>query len=171
MDSWTWFSLIYVFSAVTVAFLFIEENLKLVFMLIALLLYVSIYNVYFSVKYYYKIRNEPGIKGDRGDPGDQGQNGSDGVCAMAKSCGIANCRRLIIDELKKKFPEYKIIRNKLKNNKELNSQEKKQNQQINTYIDILIPRCENFEADDQNDDDSAVNEFRVIIESTINNNS
>ena len=90
---------------------------------------------------------------------------------MAKSCGIANCRRLIIDELKKKFPEYKIIRNKLKNNKELNSQEKKQNQQINTYIDILIPRCENFEADDQNDDDSAVNEFRVIIESTINNNS
>ena len=147
MDFWTWFSIIYIFVAVTISFLFIEENLRLVFMLIAFLLYISIYNVHFSIKYYYKIRNEPGIKGDRGDPGTSGEVGSDGVCAMAKSCGIASCRKLIVDEMKKSFPEYVGIRDKLSKNIELDSREKKQNRQINTYIDLLVSKCETFEAD------------------------
>jgi len=129
-----------------------------------LLLYVSIYNVYFSIKYYKKIRNEPGIKGDRGDPGDAGQKGSDGVCAMAKGCGIANCRKLIVDELKVRFPEYALIRDKLNKNKKLNSKEKKQNRQINSYIDILIPKCELFEAKNP---DNTIKEFVKIIEKTI----
>ena len=124
MDFWTWFSIIYVFVTVTISFLFIEEKLRLVFMLIAFLLYVSIYNVHFSIKYYYKIRNEPGIKGDRGDPGNGGELGSDGVCAMAKSCGIASCRKLVVDTLTQKFPEYVVIRDKLNKNVELNSKEK-----------------------------------------------
>lgn len=160
MNYWTWFSLIYVFSAVTISQLFIEDKLRLVFLLIMFLLYVSIYNVYFSIRYYIKIRNEPGIQGEQGDPGDQGQDGSDGVCAMAKSCGIASCRKLIVDTLKSKFPEYKIIRKKLSKNESLNPKEKKQNKQINTYIDILIPQCESFEGD--------VGGFKTIIEQTIN---
>ena len=164
MDYWTWFSIIYVFASVTISQLFIEEKLRLIFMLIMLLLYVSIYNVYFSIKYYKKIRNEPGIKGDRGDPGDAGQKGSDGVCAMAKGCGIANCRKLIVDELKVRFPEYALIRDKLNKNKKLNSKEKKQNRQINSYIDILIPKCELFEAKNP---DNTIKEFVKIIEKTI----
>ena len=163
MDYWTWFSIIYVFFAVTISYLFIEEKLRIVFMLIALLLYISIYNVYFSIKYYYKIRSEPGIKGDRGVPGDQGQEGSDGVCAMAKSCGIANCRKLIVDELKKRFPEYIVIRDKLAKNQELNPKQKKQNKQINSYIDLLIPKCESFESKGNN----TIDEFRKIISQTI----
>jgi hypothetical protein len=162
MDSWTWFSLVYVFFAVTISYLFIEENLRLVFMLIMLLLYVSIYNVYFSIKYYYRIRNEPGMKGDRGDPGQSGQGGSDGVCAMAKSCGIANCRKLIIDEMKREFPEYALIRQKLAKNEQLNKNESRQNKQINSYIDMLIPKCENFEANGD-----TLDEFREIIRKTI----
>jgi len=164
MDYWTWFSIIYVFAAVTISQLFVEEKLRLIFMLIMLLLYVSIYNVYFSIRYYKKIRNEPGIKGDRGDPGDPGQKGSDGVCAMAKGCGIANCRKLIVDELKVRFPEYALIRDKLNKNKELNSKEKKQNRQINSYIDILVPKCELFEAKDPG---NTIKEFTKIIEKTI----
>jgi len=164
MDYWTWFSIIYVFSSVTISQLFIEEKLRLIFMLIMLLLYVSIYNVNFSIKYYKKIRNEPGIKGDRGDPGDPGQPGSDGVCAMAKGCGIANCRKLIVDQLKVRFPEYALIRDKLNKNKQLNSKEKKQNRQINSYIDILIPKCELFEAENTN---NTIKEFTKIIEKTI----
>jgi hypothetical protein len=164
MDYWTWFSIIYVFASVTISQLFIEEKLRIIFMLIMLLLYVSIYNVYFSIKYYKKIRNEPGIKGDRGDPGNAGQEGSDGVCAMAKGCGIANCRKLIVDELKVRFPEYALIRDKLKKNKKLNSKEKKQNRQINSYIDILVPKCELFEAKNP---DNTIKEFVKIIEKTI----
>ena len=167
MDFWTWFSIIYVFSAVTISFLFIDENLRLVFMLIAFLLYVSIYNVHFSIKYYYKIRNEPGIKGDRGDAGDVGEKGSDGVCAMAKSCGIASCRKLVVDTLMKKFPEYVIIRDKLTKNIELNSKEKKQNRQINTYIDLLVSKCEVFEKDDSSNT-NVVDQFKAVIEQTIN---
>ena len=166
MDFWTWFSIIYIFIAVTVSFLFIEENLRLVFMLVAFLLYVSIYNVHFSMKYYYKIRNEPGIKGDRGDPGDPGEKGSDGVCAMARSCGIASCRKLVVDELLQQFPEYVVIRDKLSKNVELNAKEKKQNRQINTYIDLLVAKCEVFEQRDN--PDNTVDAFKEIIRKTIN---
>ena len=166
MDYWTWFSILYVFSAVTISQLFIEDKLRLIFLLIMLLLYVSIYNVYFSVKYYKKIRNEPGIKGDRGDPGDPGQKGSDGVCAMSKGCGIANCRKLIVDELKLQFPEYALIREKLSKNKQLNPKEKKQNRQINSYIDILVPKCELFENENPN---NIITDFKKIIKKTIEN--
>ena len=164
MDYWTWFSMLYVFASVTISQLFIEEKLRLVFLLIMFLLYVSIYNVYFSVRYYTKIRNEPGVKGDRGDQGGSGQMGSDGVCGMAKGCGIANCRKLIVDELKSQFPEYSLIRDKLAQNKELNSKEKKQNRQINSYIDILVPKCELFETENSDD---IISEFKDIIKKTI----
>ena len=102
---------------------------------------------------------EQGIQGEQGDPGIHGQDGTNGVCAMAKSCGIASCRKLIVDELKLTFPEYAIIRKKLAKNESLNPKEKKQNRQINTYIDVLIPRCEIYEGD--------VDEFREIIKNTI----
>ena len=131
--------------------------------MIMFLLYVSIYNVYFSFKYYIKIRNEPGIKGDRGDQGGGGDGGSDGVCAMAKSCGIASCRPLIVDTLLEQFPEYKDIRKKLANNEELNPEQKKQNSQINAYIDILIPKCEAYE----NTSDGTIEDFITIITDTI----
>ena len=163
MNLWTWFSLFYFFAAVTISQLFIDEKLRLVFLLIIFLLYVSLYNVYFSFKYYIKIRNEPGIKGDQGDIGLSGQDGTDGVCGMAKSCGIAHCRPLIVDELQIIFPEYIRIREKLMNNKSLNEKEKKQNRQINKYIDILITKCESFESEGDND----VNEFKKIIKLTL----
>ena len=164
MNAWTWFSLFYMFFSVTISQLFIEDKLRLVFLMIMFLLYVSLYNVYFSFKYYIKIRNEPGIKGDRGDPGTFGQDGTDGVCAMAKSCGIAHCRPLIVDKLKVKFPEYVKIREKLNKNQELNQKEKKQNRQINRYIDILIPLCEKTEASDNN---TIIYSFNKIFENTI----
>ena len=77
--------------SITISYLFIEEKLRIVFMLIALLLYISIYNVYFKIKYYYKIRSEPGIKGDREIAVIKGNMVRTIVCAMAKSCGITNC--------------------------------------------------------------------------------
>ena len=170
MNTWTWFSIFYFFAAVTISQLFIDEKLRLVFLMIMFLLYVSLYNVYFSFKYYIKIRNEPGVKGDRGDPGGSGQDGTDGVCAMAKGCGIAHCRRLIVDELQKIFPEYIKIREKLRNNKALNPKEKKQNRQINRYIDILIPKCENYESSSDNPD-TDVFTFKKIIRKTLNKSS
>ena len=168
MNFWTWFSIFYVFASVTISQLLIEQKLRLIFLMIMFLLYVSIYNVYFSFKYYIKIRNEPGIKGDRGDQGGGGDGGSDGVCAMAKSCGIASCRPLIVDTLLEQFPEYKVIRDNLANNVELNSKQKKQNRQINAYIDILIPKCEAYETtSDADGKDNTIAGFIDIIKETI----
>ena len=167
MNFWTWFSIFYVFVSVTISQLLIDEKLRLIFLMIMFLLYVSIYNVYFSFTYYIKIRNEPGIKGERGDQGGGGDLGSDGVCAMAKSCGIASCRPLIVDTLLEhpNFTEYKGIREKLANNEELTTNEKKRNSQINAYIDILIPKCETYESSDNGGSD--IESFKAIIEDTL----
>ena len=117
--------------------------------------------MYITFKYYIILRNNPGIKGDRGDPGNPGQKGSDGVCSMAKNCGISNCRKLIKDTIATKFPEYKVIIKKQQKNIELNSKEKKQLKHINTYIDILIPKCETFDTED------SITDFKKVIENTI----
>lgn len=152
------YSVLYIFLTIIVSSLIIEQNLKLIFFLIMFLLYISVYNIFITFEYYIKLRNNPGIKGDRGDPGEEGPDGNNGVCAMAKGCGIANCRKLIVDELSKTFPEYKNIRKKISKSIELSNNEKKQLRQINTYIDILIPQCE--QAPD-------ITSFRTIISNTI----
>ena len=144
MNYWV-YAVFYTFITLIVGQFFIEENLKLVYYMVMFLLYISLTNIYVSAKYYIKLRNTPGIKGERGDPGPQGQSGSNGVCMMANNCNIANCRKLIVDELKKAFIDYKTIRRKLKKNIELNTKEKSQLKKINTYIDILIPQCEKSE--------------------------
>ena len=152
------YSVLYIFLTLIISSLIIEQNLRLIFFLIMFLLYVSVYNIFITFDYYIKLRNNPGIKGDRGDPGEQGPDGNNGVCTMAKGCGIANCRKLIVDQLSKNFPEYNKIRSKISKSIELSSTEKKQLRQINTYIDILIPQCE--QADD-------VASFKTIISNTI----
>ncbi len=156
-----WYSIFYIFFTIIISQFFIDQNLKIIYFLIMFLLYISCYNIYVTMEYYIKLRNNPGIKGERGDPGNPGQKGSDGVCSMAKNCGIANCRKLITDTLADKFPEYKVITKKQSMNVELNSKEKKQLSHINSYIDILIPQCENF------DSDNAIADFKNVIKKTI----
>lgn len=161
-----WYSIFYVFFTIIIGQLIADTNVKVVFFGVMFLLYISCYNIYITFKYYIKLRNNPGIKGDRGDPGDPGQDGSDGVCSMAKNCGISNCRKLIKDTLADSFPEYKVILKKQSQNLELNTKEKKQLRHVNTYMDLLIPQCEAYDPDDTND---PISEFKTIIKNTISN--
>ena len=160
-----WYSIFYVFLTIIIGHLITDNNIKVVFFAVMFLLYISCYNIFITFKYYVKLRNNPGIKGDRGDPGKSGQLGSNGVCSMAKNCGISNCRKLIKDTIADTFPEYKVILNKQSKNLELNTNEKKQLRHINTYIDILIPQCEIFDPDGSD----PIEEFRQIIKNTITN--
>ena len=153
------YAVVYMFISIIIGQFFIEDDLKLVYYMVSFLLYISLSNIYVSTKYYITLRNIPGIKGDRGDPGTEGQDGSNGVCIMSNKCGIVNCRKLIIDELTQKFPQYKTIRKKLSSNIELTLSQKTQLQKINTYIDILIPKCENYE--------HGLEQFKQIISKTI----
>ena len=98
-----------------------------------------------STYFYIKLRETPGIKGERGSPGEKGLKGSNGVCIVSPSCGIANCRGLIEKEMMKNILEYKEIKNKMKNNIMLNSEEKRILNKLNGYIDVLLPVCESGE--------------------------
>ena len=119
-----------------------DTNLKLCYWLIIILLYIVVINIYISITYYMKIRNESGVKGPRGEAGEQGISGGEGVCKLSTQCGLSNCRRIIEKELINIFPEYNRINKKLKRNLVISNSEKKTLNQINSYIDMLIPICE-----------------------------
>lgn len=139
------FTTLYTFLSIIIGQIVIEQNLRIIFYLTMLLLFVSLNNVYYSMNYYIKLRNHKGVKGDRGDPGDPGQDGNDGVCIMAKNCGIANCRQMIVDELEKKFVNYKKINEKINSNLKLNNNETEIKKTMDKYINILLPQCENYD--------------------------
>ena len=140
-----------IYFIIVIAFLFIilivnqflkDPNLKIAYWLLMFLFFISMTNIYLSIHFYKKIRNEPGKKGPDGDQGDQGPSGSNGVCTLSTKCGISNCKLVIQDELVKIFPLYKKIQSKLKRDIVLSGEEKQALSKINSYIDILLPVCE-----------------------------
>jgi len=157
------FASFYTFATIIISQLLISQNIRIIFYLAMILLFVSLNNIYFSITYYIKLRNLKGIKGDRGDPGEGGQDGSNGVCLMSKTCGIVNCRDLIVDELEKHFPEFKKINESVNNNLELSAGDKKKKAVIEKYINILLPQCETFELE------NGIAGFVKIIKETIKN--
>jgi len=157
------FASFYTFATIIISQLLISQNIRIIFYLAMILLFVSLNNIYFSITYYIKLRNIKGVKGERGDPGEEGQYGSNGVCLMSKNCGLVNCRELIVEELEKHFPEFKKINENVNNNLELSAGDKKKKVVMEKYINILLPQCENFELADGD----GKSEFVKIIEKTI----
>ena len=167
MNYWI-FATFYTFITIIISQLVISPNIRLVFYLAMTLLFVSLNNIFFSVLYYIKLRNSKGIKGDRGDPGQGGQDGSNGVCLMSKNCGIVNCRELIVEELEKHFPEYVTINEKINTNLELDDTENSKKKKMEDYINILLPKCNNYDIDDSNELND-LDGFIDIINATIKN--
>ena len=157
------FASFYTFATIIISQLLISQNIRLIFYLAMILLFVSLNNIYFSINYYIKLRNVKGSKGDRGNPGEEGQDGSNGVCLMSKNCGIVNCRELIVKELEIHFPEFKKINENVKNNLELRAGDKKKKEVREKYINILLPQCENFDSGD------GIDKFIEIKKKTIEN--
>jgi hypothetical protein len=119
-----------------------DPNLRIAYWLLCFLFFVTLSNIYLSINFFKRIRNEPGKQGPDGNMGDQGMKGSNGVCKLSTKCGISNCRNVIEEELMVIFPIYKKIKSKLKRDIVLSSEEQKSHKQINAYIDILLPICE-----------------------------
>ena len=148
----------YFYSFIAVLFLiaillssFVEgSKLKIMYWLIVTLLFVSVFNIYLTSKYYIKLRNEPGIRGERGDPGLQGDQGSRGVCVINTKCmGTEDCRDLIdkkILELSDKYisPEYPDIVKRRNDGIKLNSREQGIYDKVNNMADIIETKCEKF---------------------------
>lgn len=148
----------YFFSLIAVLFLiaillssFIEgSKLKIMYWLVVTLLFISVFNIYLTTKYYIKLRNEPGIRGERGDPGLQGDKGSRGVCVIDTKCmGTEDCRDLIdrkILDLSEKYisSEYPEIVKKRDDGIKLNSREKDIYDKVNNLASIMESKCDKF---------------------------
>ena len=138
-------SLFYFFLAIIFSQFIVDQNLKITYWLMLFLLHVSLSNIYMSTYFYVKLRETPGVKGARGEPGGKGPKGSNGVCIVSPTCGIANCRGLIENEMIKRIVEYKDIKAKINQSIMLNSDEKRILNKLNGYIDVLLPICESGE--------------------------
>ena len=73
-----------------------EVKYKIAYFMIICLLGLSILNIYLSIVYYIKLRNDPGIPGEMGKKGPSGVKGLPGKCSFTESCGIDEPRRKII---------------------------------------------------------------------------
>ena len=136
-------AIIIVFIAIIVSQFIVDPQLQPVYWMVVLLLFVSVANIYMSIYYYIKLRNEPGIKGERGDSGNQGESGSPGVCTIDTECdALQNCRELIDTILRELLPSYKEIKEKEANSIELSDADKDKLSQVDGYIELIIPKCE-----------------------------
>ena len=132
-----------VFLSIIINKFIVDPQLQYIYWLVVFLLFVSVSNIYMTMYYYVKLRNEPGIKGERGDPGEKGQVGSNGVCEINTGCGaIQNCRDLIEEELLELMPEYAaVLKKRDEDKKELNSRDNSILRQVNGYVGLLEPKC------------------------------
>jgi hypothetical protein len=132
-----------VFLSIIINKFIVDPQLQYIYWLVVFLLFVSVSNIYMTIYYYTKLRNEPGIKGERGDPGGKGQGGSNGVCEINTGCGaIENCRNLIEEELLTLMPEYaNVLKKRDEEKKELNAKDNSILRQVNGYVGLLEPKC------------------------------
>ena len=132
-----------VFLSIIINKFIVDPQLQYIYWLVVFLLFVSVSNIYMTMYYYIKLRNEPGIKGERGDPGEKGQVGSNGVFEINTGCGaIENCRDLIEEELLTLMPEYaNVLKKRDEEKKELNAKDNSILRQVNGYVGLLEPKC------------------------------
>jgi hypothetical protein len=150
------FATLYTFFTIIIS-QFLEKDVKYLFYLVMVLLFVSLNNIYYSIQYYIELRNNKGIKGDRGVPGDEGQDGSNGVCVMSNTCGLLDCDKLVEDRINIMFPEYKMIKNK-----DVDARSDDENaslKHIDKSKEQLIDTCKNF--------DGSVSSFTSIIDNAL----
>jgi len=89
MDITTFLILVTIYLVLIVISMFIEDKqYKIYYFAIVVLGTLCFLNVYLSVIYYIKLRNEPGIPGPRGAPGPKGAKGGKGKCSVGESCGF-----------------------------------------------------------------------------------
>jgi hypothetical protein len=131
-----------VFLAIIFSKFIVNQEVQPIYWMIMLLLVISISNIYMSIHFYIKLRNEPGVKGERGDPGIQGEQGSKGQCVINTQCdSIELCDEFIKTHLITHLPEYKRVLDKQDKSQVLNKKDRSILSQIQQYTEILKPKC------------------------------
>ena len=82
---------------ISIGFMIQEVKYKIAYFMVICLLGLSILNIYLSIVYYIKLRNDPGIPGEMGKKGPRGVKGLPGKCSFTETCGIDDPRKKIIN--------------------------------------------------------------------------
>lgn len=81
---------------ISIGFMIPEVKYKIAYFMIICLLGLSILNIYLSIVYYIKLRNDPGIPGEMGTKGPMGVKGMPGKCSFTESCKFEDPRGKIV---------------------------------------------------------------------------
>jgi hypothetical protein len=137
--------ILFIFAAVIASQFVKGVKLKLIYWMIMVLLFITLINIFLTIKYYIHIRDNPGIKGARGNSGKAGPKGSMGVCKISTSCReVYDCKNLIQEKLQDNSASYAKIIKKFNKNELLSQPEKTTLSKVNEFIDILAQRCESM---------------------------
>ena len=79
-----------------ISFFIVETSYKLAYFLLVGLGFLCLLNIYLTVYYYIKLRNDEGVAGPMGEKGPKGPKGEPGKCTFSTTCGIENPREKII---------------------------------------------------------------------------
>lgn len=127
----------------------VDNNYRLIFFFVIGLAVLTIMNLYISIVYYIKLRNEKGKRGPRGEKGDKGPKGHQGKCSISRKCGIIGCDEKIYSIARELYP--KLSKSCLKNpDKCENEAHKEQAIPINKQLKLLISECKTTK---RNEDD------------------
>jgi hypothetical protein len=108
------------------------------------LLLLSIINIYLSVTYYIKLREEPGLPGIKGSKGYRGLKGDVGKCTFSKTCNIENCYNKVYSVANDLFPDLSKGNNGecLRNPNKCKTQIGRENSQmIKPQLNKIIEEC------------------------------
>lgn len=135
----------FVLAAIVVSQFIKGVKVKIMYWMIIFLLFIVVLNIYMTTKYYIKLRNEPGRKGERGPPGKEGQKGASGVCVLNTKCmEVYDCKNLIRNEFINKSLLFRQIIEKQDRNEMLNMNDNRIIDNVNSYIEILADKCKNM---------------------------
>jgi len=154
--------LIIVFATIIISKFVVDPTLQPLYWLIVFLVLVSVTNIYMTIYYYVKLRNEPGIMGERGDPGMKGSKGSNGMCMSSTSeDATANCRDLLNNLFEENDALYKKIMEKEQNSIKLSGSDKQIKRKIEDHIQIIEPLCKSGDYD--------ITEILTKVKESLNN--
>lgn len=125
---------------IVINFFITDPKMKLAYWFVVGLLFLTIMNIYMSVIYYIKLREDPGEPGPRGPKGQRGPEGDIGKCTFSETCGIQNCSEKIYGIGNKYYPDINI--ECLKDTKKCSNEERERAIPVSNVLKTLISECE-----------------------------
>lgn len=133
-----------------VGFMIDDNNLKISYILVVLLIIFTSLNLYMTINYYKKLRNDVGKEGPRGLKGEDGHKGDSGVCVFTEKCGIKNCEEKIYKEIEERNYYGSGFTTKcLKNPSDCETEDLKEaSEGIKELINTQIDKCKQSKKDE-----------------------